>query len=148
MRRGDPPAVTFGVFDPVLPLAVVLIRGLAEDRCATGLRVREVRVDVGDEHDDATGLRLGLVRRAQPARCRVQPDSPTLELDLTVHHGAIDLVETGRTLRENGLNIVEVIAESTARLVINRASYQLKADAVARLVDSINKVTDHGEKCD
>jgi ATP phosphoribosyltransferase len=60
----------------------------------------------------------------------------------------VDLVETGRTLRENGLNIVEVIAESTARLVINRASYQLKADAVARLVDSINKVTDHGEKCD
>src|SRR5258708_569607 len=42
----------------------------------------------------------------------------------------VDLVETGRTLRENGLRIVEVIAESTARLVINRASYQLKSETI------------------
>jgi ATP phosphoribosyltransferase len=49
----------------------------------------------------------------------------------------VDLVETGRTLRENGLRIVEVIAESTARLIINRASYQLKAEPVAHLIDSL-----------
>jgi len=51
----------------------------------------------------------------------------------------VDLVETGRTLRENGLQIVEVIAESTARLVINRASYQLKAAAVADLIDALGE---------
>src|SRR5205814_4884867 len=39
----------------------------------------------------------------------------------------VDLVETGTTLRENGLQIVAVIAESSARFVVNRASYQLKA---------------------
>ena len=38
----------------------------------------------------------------------------------------VDLVETGRTLRENGLTVVEEITESTGRLVVNRASYQLK----------------------
>ena len=57
----------------------------------------------------------------------------------------VDLVETGRTLRENGLAIVEVIAESTARLVINRASYQLKAEAVAHLIDSLSKIVDQGD---
>ncbi|MEK6322811.1 MAG: ATP phosphoribosyltransferase [Acidobacteriota bacterium] len=51
----------------------------------------------------------------------------------------VDLVQTGRTLRENGLRIVEVIAESTARLVINRASYQLKAEAVARLIGALSE---------
>jgi ATP phosphoribosyltransferase len=50
----------------------------------------------------------------------------------------VDLVETGQTLRENGLQIVEVIAESSARLIINRASYQLDADAIASLVDSLD----------
>ena len=35
----------------------------------------------------------------------------------------VDLVESGRTLKENGLEIVEVILESSARLVVNRASY-------------------------
>jgi ATP phosphoribosyltransferase len=49
----------------------------------------------------------------------------------------VDLVETGRTLRENGLTVIEEIAESTGRLVVNRASYQLKAGEVARLVNAL-----------
>lgn len=53
----------------------------------------------------------------------------------------VDLVETGSTLRENGLSIVEVITESSARLVVNRASYQLKADAIARLIRSVEKAS-------
>ena len=50
----------------------------------------------------------------------------------------VDLVETGKTLQENGLSIVEVITESTARLVVNRASYQLNAKAVGRLIKSLD----------
>ena len=57
----------------------------------------------------------------------------------------VDLVETGTTLRENGLRIVEVIAESTARLVINRASYQLKAEAVGDLIDSLSEIMGQGD---
>jgi ATP phosphoribosyltransferase len=49
----------------------------------------------------------------------------------------VDLVETGRTLKENGLHVVEEILESTARLVVNRASYQLKAAAVTGLIQSL-----------
>lgn len=52
----------------------------------------------------------------------------------------VDLVETGTTLRENGLTIVEEIAESTGRLVVNRASYQLKSDEVARLISALESV--------
>jgi ATP phosphoribosyltransferase len=51
---------------------------------------------------------------------------------------AVDLVETGRTLRENGLHIVEVINESTARLVVNRASYQLKARVISQLIAALD----------
>lgn len=50
----------------------------------------------------------------------------------------VDLVETGRTLAENGLEVVEVITDSTARLVVNRAGYQLKAVAVSRLIKSLS----------
>jgi ATP phosphoribosyltransferase len=49
----------------------------------------------------------------------------------------VDLVETGRTLRENGLTVVEEIAESTGRLVVNRASYQLKSESIAELVKAL-----------
>jgi ATP phosphoribosyltransferase len=51
----------------------------------------------------------------------------------------VDLVETGKTLEENGLSIVEVITESAARFVVNRASYQLKAEAVGQLIRSLEE---------
>jgi len=49
----------------------------------------------------------------------------------------VDLVETGRTLKENGLEVLEVIAESSARLLINRAGYQTKRDEVLRLMQAL-----------
>src|SRR6185369_6616167 len=52
----------------------------------------------------------------------------------------VDLVETGVTLREIGLTVVDEIAESTGRLVVNRASYQLKSDEVGRLVSALEPV--------
>ena len=52
----------------------------------------------------------------------------------------VDLMETGRTLKENGLRVVEELIESTGRLVVNRASYQLKSAAVAELIGSLSAV--------
>jgi len=52
----------------------------------------------------------------------------------------VDLVETGRTLKENGLEITEVIAESSARLLINRAGYQTKRNEVRELIQALEKV--------
>lgn len=54
----------------------------------------------------------------------------------------VDLVETGRTLAENGLVVVETITESTGRFVVNRASYQLKAEAVGALVNALAEALD------
>ena len=52
----------------------------------------------------------------------------------------VDLVETGRTLKDNGLEIVEIIAESSARLLINRAGYQTKRDEVLHLIQGLEEV--------
>jgi len=51
----------------------------------------------------------------------------------------VDVVETGRTLEENGLEVVEDVAPSSARLVVNRASYHARRDEVAGLVDALRK---------
>ncbi|MFN0087247.1 MAG: ATP phosphoribosyltransferase [Blastocatellia bacterium] len=52
----------------------------------------------------------------------------------------VDLVETGRTLKENGLEVIEEIAESTARLIVNRASFHLKRDAVRALISQLTEI--------
>jgi ATP phosphoribosyltransferase len=49
----------------------------------------------------------------------------------------VDLVETGQTLRDNGMEIVDVIAESSARLLVNRASYQTKRKEIVALVQAL-----------
>jgi ATP phosphoribosyltransferase len=51
----------------------------------------------------------------------------------------VDLVETGKTLEENDLRVIDVITESSARLVVNRASYQLKAETVSQFIKSLEK---------
>jgi ATP phosphoribosyltransferase len=55
--------------------------------------------------------------------------------------GIVDLVATGRTLEENGLEIREEIASSTARLVANRVSHKLRAAEVDNLVERLRPET-------
>jgi ATP phosphoribosyltransferase len=51
----------------------------------------------------------------------------------------VDVVETGRTLEENGLEAVEEVAASSARLIVNRASYHARRKAVTRLMDALQQ---------
>jgi len=53
----------------------------------------------------------------------------------------VDVVETGRTLVENGLEVVEQVAASTARLVVNRASFHARRDAVAGLLARLEEAS-------
>ncbi|MEE8125387.1 MAG: ATP phosphoribosyltransferase [Nitrospirales bacterium] len=51
----------------------------------------------------------------------------------------VDLVETGKTLKANNLVEDEVIAWSSARLIVNRASMKLKHTEIAALMARIKK---------
>ncbi len=49
----------------------------------------------------------------------------------------VDLVQTGTTLRANGLREVDVILRSTARLIVNRASLKTKYSLLKPLIDKM-----------
>lgn len=53
---------------------------------------------------------------------------------LGLAHWIFDLVQTGRTLQENGLVVLEEVFSSSARLIVNRASHKLRLDAHQRLI--------------
>ena len=53
----------------------------------------------------------------------------------------VDLVQSGETLRANGLVEVAEIARSTARLIVNRASMKTEYSAVTQLLDELGKRT-------
>lgn len=83
--------------------------------------------------------------RGQPVEIIKLSGSVELAPVLGLADCIVDLVETGRTLQDNGLSIVEVIAESTGRLVVNRASYQLKATAVGTLIAALEAAAGEGD---
>ena len=49
----------------------------------------------------------------------------------------LDIVESGRTLVENGLAVLEEVCEVSARLAVNRASLKIKADVLVPLIERI-----------
>ncbi|TNF96031.1 MAG: ATP phosphoribosyltransferase [Gammaproteobacteria bacterium] len=50
----------------------------------------------------------------------------------------VDLVDTGRTLKENGLVTRDHIADISSRLVVNRASMKMKSTMIKQLLNSIS----------
>jgi ATP phosphoribosyltransferase len=56
---------------------------------------------------------------------------------LGLAHWIVDLVQTGRTLAENGLVVVDEVSTSTARLIVNRASHKLRLDEHQRLISEL-----------
>lgn len=56
----------------------------------------------------------------------------------------VDLISTGKTLKENNLEIIETITDSTAILIANRASLKLKFRRIHEIVDDLKKVINGG----
>ena len=50
----------------------------------------------------------------------------------------IDLVETGKTLKENGLHEIQVIRDISTRLIANKAALKTKSSLIQNLVDVFN----------
>jgi ATP phosphoribosyltransferase len=52
----------------------------------------------------------------------------------------VDLVETGRTLRENGLVVTKEVGHISAKLIVNRTVMKTKREAVQRLLTDLDGV--------
>ena len=50
----------------------------------------------------------------------------------------VDLVETGKTLAENGLEVVETVCEVSTRLIVNIASLKLRKAEIEEIVGRLN----------
>ena len=51
----------------------------------------------------------------------------------------VDIVETGTTLKENGLEVKETIMPISARLIANKASYEFKRNDVLRVIEGLRR---------
>lgn len=53
--------------------------------------------------------------------------------------GIVDIMETGRTLKENGLVVLDEICEISARIIVNKASFKLKQKEINNFLNRIRE---------
>jgi ATP phosphoribosyltransferase len=51
----------------------------------------------------------------------------------------VDIVETGSTLRENGLEVLEEICPLSARMIVNQVSMQMETERIRKLINDIKE---------
>ena len=53
----------------------------------------------------------------------------------------VDIVETGKTLKENNLSVIEKIVPISARLIANKASFKFKGKQIEKITEYLSKIT-------
>ena len=99
------------------------------------LRVATKYPSVTARHFGARGVSIERIRLSGAIEL-----APTMDLADAV----VDLVETGATLRDNGLVEEETLFESTARVVVNRASFRLRGSALQGWLRRLEAATEAG----
>ena len=51
----------------------------------------------------------------------------------------VDIVETGSTLRENGLGVLDEICELSARVIVNQVSMQMESERIREIILRLRK---------
>lgn len=58
----------------------------------------------------------------------------------------VDLVETGTTLRENGLVVLKTIIPVSARFIVNKVSYKFRYEALKSMADALSREAAAGKE--
>ena len=58
----------------------------------------------------------------------------------------VEIVETGSTLRENGLAVLEEVCPLSARMVVNPVSMKMEQERISKLITDLRQVMSEGEK--
>lgn len=103
-----------------------------EDDPGRTLRVATKFTGIAKAHYAARGRDIDIIRLNGSIEL-----APLLGLSDVI----VDIVETGTTLRENGLRVMEEFMPISARLIANQGSYQFKRAAIDSLLEKLKEVT-------
>ena len=113
-------------------MAVAGPKGFSYDR-DNELRVATKFVNVAREFYASSGTDIDIIRLNGSIEL-----APILGLSDVI----VDLVETGTTLRENNLEVIEEIAQISARLIANKASFKFKTNQIGHIVQKLEDTID------
>ena len=58
----------------------------------------------------------------------------------------VDIVETGTTLKENGLEVLEEVCPLSARMVVNQVSQKMEQERISKIIVALKKILDEKDR--
>lgn len=113
-------------------MAVAAKKGFCDDQ-RKRLRVATKFQSIAAKHYLAKGREIDIIHLNGSIEL-----APVLGLSDVI----VDIVETGSTLRENDLAVVETILPISARLIANKSGYQFKSSRIDTLVQQLSQQTE------
>jgi ATP phosphoribosyltransferase len=113
----------------VCKMAVAAKNGFRDDPTRT-LRVATKFSNIARRHYAAKGRDIDIIHLNGSIEI-----APILGLSDVI----VDIVETGKTLVENDLSVIEDVLPISARLIANKANFKFKSEAIERIVAEINE---------
>ena len=111
-------------------MSVAAPKGYVEDKDCT-LRVATKFVKVAKDYYASQNREIEIIKLNGSIEL-----APILGLSDVI----VDIVESGRTLKENHLKVLETICPVSARLIANRASYQFKKSVIDEITRKLQEV--------
>lgn len=111
-------------------MAVAAPKGYVDDS-SSDLRVATKFTNVAREFYSSTGRDIDIIHLNGSIEL-----APILGLSDVI----VDLVETGTTLRENNLEVIEEIAQISARLISNKSSFKFKNEKIEEVAAKMAEV--------
>jgi ATP phosphoribosyltransferase len=121
-----------GVYEPldlqIAPCRLMTAAPVGFTRPARRLRVATKFVNVARDYFARQGVQVELIKLYGALEL-----APAMRLADMI----VDIVDTGNTLRANGMEPLDVVATVTSRLIVNKAALRSRHEAINRLVDDI-----------
>ncbi|MGH7231165.1 MAG: ATP phosphoribosyltransferase [Nitrospiraceae bacterium] len=112
-------------------IAVAALRGQElRDRLSSKIRVATKYPNITERYFNQKGIPVEIIKLYGSIEL-----APLVGLADRI----VDLVSSGRTLKAHNLVEVELIAESTARLIVNRASLKMKHGSITNLIEKLKR---------
>ena len=108
-------------------MAVAAKKGFFDDRAST-LKVATKFVNIAKNYYAGKGREIDVIHLNGSIEL-----APILGLSDVI----VDIVETGATLKENDLEVVETIMPISARLIANKASFKFKTAEIEKLAEKV-----------
>ena len=108
-------------------MAVAAKKGFRDDPQRT-LKVATKFANIAKSHYNSLGRDIDIIHLNGSIEI-----APILGLSDVI----VDIVETGTTLKENDLEVIDTIVPISARLIANKSSFKFKGEAINRLIENL-----------